>query len=130
MKYNNLFQFQLYIKGNISQKVLNIFSFEENDIFNSLPNIYNIKIEKIFTTIFTVKCEIVNILEVQSLTDSKPYSLELELNSDHYNKIKEKTFLWINYHQLKKDKIVTNKLTTFEILNDQKPAKIFNYKSL
>ena len=130
MKYNNLFQFQLYIKGNISQKVLNIFSFEQNDIFNSLPNISNIKIEKNFSTIFTVKCEIVNFLEVQSLTDSKPYSLELELNSDYYNKIKEKTFLWINYHQLKKDKTVTNKLTTFEILNDQKPAKILNYKSL
>lgn len=40
--------------------------------------------------------------------------------------LKEKSFLWLNSHELHDNKIEINKLTTFEILNDEQLARIMN----
>lgn len=132
LKYNQLFQFQLYIEGKVFnekkeikiENIQSVFSFEQNDIFDTLSNISSIKIEKSYSTIFIVEKRIGNLAKVKSLSDSKLYSLEFNL--ELYNKFETKSFLWMNFHELKNNKVIANKLTTFEILNDEQIARILN----
>ena len=58
------------------------------------------------------------------MSDSKVYSLESKLAL--FDKFKAKSFLWMNYHKFQDNKVISNKLTTFEILNDQQMARILN----
>ena len=132
LKYNELFQFQVYIEGNVCdekqeikiEKVASVLSFEQNEIFNTLSNISNIKIDDDKSTIFIVENRFGNCAEVKSLSDSKIYSLEFEF--DLYDKFKVKSFLWMNFHKFQNNKVIANKLTTFEFLNDEQMAQILN----
>ena len=132
LKYNQVFDFKLYIEGNVVkeniefkvEEIQNIFSFGPNDIFDTLSKISEINLENIYSTIFIIERRLGNILTVKSLSDSKEYSLEV---GSHYNdKLKPTSFLWLNIHELLNNKIETNKLTTFEILNDEQLVKILN----
>ena len=132
LKYNELFQFQVYIEGNVSdekkeiimEKVVGVFSFEKNYIFNTLSNISNIKIDDSKSTIFIVENIFKNFAEVKSLSDSKKYSLEFK--QDLFDKFKVKSFLWMNAHKFQDNNVIANKLTTFEFLNDEQMARILN----
>ena len=132
LKYNELFQFQVYIEGNVSdekkeiimEKVVGVFSFEKNYIFNTLSNISNIKIDDSKSTIFIVENIFKNFAEVKSLSDSKKYSLEFK--QDLFDKFKVKSFLWMNAHKFQDNNVIANKLTTFEFLNDEQIARILN----
>ena len=134
LKYNQLFQFQLYLDGNVinekdeikKNNIQKTFSFDENNIFNTLSEFKNIKLKNIFSTIFIIERRIGNYAEVKSLSDSKKYSLEYDL--EHYNKLETKSFLWINFHEMEDNKVLANKLSTFEILNDEQIARILNIK--
>ena len=63
LKYNKLFQFQVYIEGNVTneneeikiENIQNISSFEQNDIFDTLSKISNIKLENSCSTIFIIE---------------------------------------------------------------------------
>ena len=130
LKYNQIFEFKVYIEGKVIQgnkikieKSKDIFSFTNDDIFNTLSKILSIKsIKK--STIFIIQKVKGNEATVKSLSDSKDYSLEFNLY--YLDMLKEKSFLWLNSHELLDNKIETNKLTTFEILDDEQLAKIMN----
>ena len=132
LKYNELFQFQVYIEGNVCnekkeikiENVVSVFSFEKNNIFNTLSNIVNIKIKEGNSTIFIIENRIGNCAEVKSLSDSKKYLLEFNLES--FDKFEVKSFLWMNFHEFQDNKIIANKLTTFEFLNDEEMARLLN----
>ena len=135
LKYNSLFILKLYINGNIfdkeeeinSEDVQSVFSFEENYIFQTISSILGINIINSCSTIFVVKKIIGNYSELKSLCDSKQYELSfLELNTVPIKKFEENSFLWINFHELKNDKVVHNKLTTYETLNNEQIARILN----
>lgn len=132
LKYNILFQFQVYIEGNVAneneeikiENIQNTFSFEQNDILDTFSKISNIKLENSCSTIFIIESRLGNCSTVKSLSDLKQYSLEINL--DPNNAFKSKSFLWINFHKLKNNKVDCNKLTTFEIMNDEQLARILN----
>ena len=134
LKYNQQFQFQIYIEGNVTKEedVINIqnvtkdFSFEENNIFNTLSEFKNIKLKNASSTIFIVEGKLGDYAEVKSLSDSKKYILEHSLMK--YSGLKKKSFLWINFHEIENKKIMANILSTFEILNDEQMARILNLK--
>ena len=52
----------------------------------------------------------------------------MEYDLEHYNKLETKSFLWINFHEMEDNKVLANKLSTFEILNDEQIARILNIK--
>ena len=131
LKYNQIFEFKVYVEGNVIQekntikpeKSKNVFSFTNNDIFETLSKILDIKsINK--STIFIIQKVKGNEATVKSLSDSKEYSLEFSLY--YLDMLKEKSFLWLNSYELHDNKIETSKLTTFEILDDEQLAKIMN----
>ena len=132
LKYNQIFQYKLYIEGNVINEnselkideIKNIFSFEQNDIFDTLSKIAEINLEKTYSTIFIIERRLGSIFKVKSLSDLKEYSLEVE--KYHYDILQPKSFLWLNIHKLLNNMIETNKLTTFEILNDEQLVKILN----
>ena len=132
LKYNQIFQFQVYIEGNVipenneikAGETQTVFSFEQNDIFNTLSKISNIKLKKSCSTIFVVESKLGNTAKVKSLNDLKKYSLEF--SQDYYDKIKKDSFLWLNFHELRDDKVEVNKFTTFEIMNDEQMVRILN----
>ena len=113
LKYSQEFQFKLYIKGKIdknnktleNKKVLHEYSFEYKYIFDTLSKISNV-------TIFKDKSSVFRII------DSKIYYLNLDKNK--LNIIKKDKFLWIYNYEKKEDCIFDNKLTTLEILEEDK----------
>ena len=132
LKYNKLFQFQVYIEGKVInendeikiENIQNTFSFEQSDIFDTLSKISNIKIENSCSTIFIIESRLGNFATVKSLSDLKQYSLEFNL--DHNKAVKDKSFLWINFHKLQNNKVIFNSLTSFEIMSDEQLAKILD----
>ena len=111
LKYNQIFEFKVYVEGNViqekntikSEKSQNVFSFTNNDIFETLSKILDIKsINK--STIFIIQKVKGNEATVKSLSDLKEYSLEFSLY--YLDMLKEKSFLWLNSYELHDNKIL------------------------
>ena len=130
LKYSQEFQFKLYIKGKIdknnktleNKKVLHEYSFEYKYIFDTLSKISNVTIFKDKSSVFRI-INIVHdknyyIAHLRDLSDSKIYCLNLDKNK--LNIIKKDKFLWIYNYEKKEDCIFDNKLTTLEILEEDK----------
>ena len=129
LKYSQEFQFKLYIKGKIdknnktleNKKVLHEYSFEYKYIFDTLSKISNVTIFKDKSSVFRI-INIVHdenyIAHLRDLSDSKIYYLNLDKNK--LNIIKKDKFLWIYNYEKKEDCIFDNKLTTLEILEEDK----------
>ena len=129
LKYSQEFQFKLYIKGKIdknnktleNKKVLHEYSFEYKYIFDTLSKISNVTIFKDKSSVFRI-INIVHdenyIAHLRDLSDSKIYYLNLDKNK--LNIIKKDKFLWIYNYEKKGDCIFDNKLTTLEILEEDK----------
>ena len=129
LKYSQEFQFKLYIKGKIdknnktleNKKVFHEYSFEYKYIFDTLSKISNVTIFKDKSSVFRI-INIVHdenyIAHLRDLSDSKIYYLNLDKNK--LNIIKKDKFLWIYNYEKKEDCIFDNKLTTLEILEEDK----------
>ena len=129
LKYSQEFQFKLYIKGKIdknnktleNKKVLHEYSFEYKYIFDTLSKISKVTIFKDKSSVFRI-INIVHdenyIAHLRDLSDSKIYYLNLDKNK--LNIIKKDKFLWIYNYEKKEDCIFDNKLTTLEILEEDK----------
>ena len=130
LKYSQEFQFKLYIKGKIdknnktleNKKVLHEYYFEYKYIFDTLSKISNVTIFKDKSSVFRI-INIVHdknyyIAHLRDLSDSKIYYLNLDKNK--LNIIKKDKFLWIYNYEKKEDCIFDNKLTTLEILEEDK----------
>ena len=129
LKYSQEFQFKLYIKGKIdknnktleNKKVLHEYSFEYKYIFDTLSKISNVTIFKDKSSVFRI-INIVHdenyIAHLRDLSDSKIYYLNLDKNK--LNIIKKDKFLWIYNYEKKENCIFDNKLTTLEILEEDK----------
>ena len=132
LKYNPQFQLKLYIKGKIdlsnektdNEIVKTSYSFEYSDIFQTLSKLSEINLDKINSDIFIYEKDEKNLVNLKCLSDSKIY--QLKLNDDQIEQIKINHFLLMYCYHSDKEKIITNKLTTLEILNEEKLLKIFD----
>ena len=129
LKYSQEFQFKLYIKGKVekrdekieAKKISEEYSFEYKYIFDTLSKICKINVLKDKSSIYRV----INIsydknylAQLRGLSDSKIYYLNL--NKNQLNIFKKDDFLWIYNYEQKNDYIFENKLTTLEILNEDR----------
>ena len=130
LKYSQEFQFKLYIKGKIDEKdktfenkkVTEEYSFEYKYIFDTLSKISKVKnifkdkssIFKIVNIIYSINC----VAHLKDLSDSKIYYLNIDKNK--LNIFKKDKFLWIYNYETNKDYIFDNKLTTFELLDEDR----------
>ena len=128
LKYDPNYQLKLYLNGEFSDSKMipvndpkDIYSFRSDKILNTISKLTNIdrsnKKSGLFKIIKIFQKE--NYAEIQSIPESKKYKLEL----DHYQ-MNLGEFLWINCFGIQKEKIVVNKLTFFEKVDDQKFAEI------
>ena len=126
LKYSQEFQLKLFIEGEIFgfkirpkdiKDIKDTYSFEYINIFQTLSSISNISVTPSYSTIFKIIDINKNEVALKSISDLKLYHLKLEENRTKI--LKSDEFLWIQYYQLQEDKILLNKLSTLEILNEE-----------
>ena len=127
LKHNQEYELKLFIEGKIDKDSespslegnIKNYSFEYEVIYKTISELTNIPLYKINSTIF----RIINFLDVKtinikSISDSNNYVLELK--QKQINEYKPGDFLWISYYQTINNKIISNNLTIFEILSEDK----------
>lgn len=126
LKYSEEFELKLFIEGEINpikeEKIIlavkHNYSFENENIYETLSSIAQLDISKMNTDLFKTININGNIATIKSISNSKIYNLKFELNLS--NIFNSKDFLWISCYYLEEDKIEINNLTTFELLNEKR----------
>ena len=126
LKYNEEFELNLFIEGNIDKdeekpKLLEDtkhFSFESKEIYKTISLLAKIDLPKINSMIFII-IEILDMkVNIKSISDSNIY--EIELKPSQISNFKSNDFLWICNYELIENKIVLNKMSTIQIFKNEK----------
>ena len=91
------------------------YNFENSKIFNIFPEFKEIK--KINSSIFKIINKTGDSMIIKCLSNSTEYILEMKKNK-FSTLLEENNFLWINYYESEVNKILLNKFSTFEVLNE------------
>ena len=120
LKYSEDFELKLYIEGKIvKEKLITLeatktYSFENSNIFNIIPEFKEIK--SINSSIFRIINKNESKMIIKCLSDSNNF--QLRVKTKKLIALKENDFLWINFYELKGNKILLNKFSTLEVLNE------------
>ena len=134
LKYDREYNLRLYVEGDISipksedlilNKITKTYFFDSDDIFSTitdLTGISNLSNESAIFQVLKIENHIADIQSISGLDVLKLNINQLQINKDD--------FLWINFFESYLNKILVNKLTMFEKLDNTKLAEVLNYSPL
>ena len=134
LKYDREYNLRLYMEGDVSipkyedlilNKITKTYFFDSDDIFSTFKNltgISNLSNESAIFQVLKIENHIADIQSISGLDVLKLNINQLQIDKDD--------FLWINFFGSYLDKIVVNKLTMFEKLDNNKLAEVLNYSPL